>query len=168
MIRDKNLKEMLDAGAARVIPGSEDLVITHGMEDYPFPQQVIDDLESGALKIPDNYMGVLGVVLPSLPVEGKTIPMGQSIGLSLLCETPDRPASEAQEMVLPMILLTLCNILANTLNQASAMPWLAQEAGLILLKKVAEGCDEVSGTFAMMQAQHPEFRGEPSPEETVN
>lgn len=168
MIRDGNLQEMLREGAAVMMPGSEQLVVTHGMEGYPFPQQVLDDLASGALRIPDHYIGVLGVEIPGVHVDGKEIPMGQSVVLTFLKDVPIGKPEENQEKILPMIITTIGNMVANVLNQASSMPWLVQVAGHKIVTRLMDVCAEVSLEFQRMAAENPEMRGEPSVGEKVN
>jgi hypothetical protein len=115
----EDLKESFERGSSVQLPGSEVSFITNSMETTPLPAKLLEDLASGALRIPDGYYGALALVVPC---DGTT---GQSQAFAVCREPPAKDGEEEQEQyVLPMALMSIVLSIVSTLNMMMLMPWL--------------------------------------------
>jgi hypothetical protein len=101
-----------------MLPGSSTTWITNSLAEEPLPERVLADLKSGALRIPDGYVGSLGVVVPT-DADGET---GRSQLLAVCREPPGAEEPDHESFVLPMALMAMMVPLVATLNILMLMP----------------------------------------------
>ena len=136
--RERSIEELIDGDAAISLPGRPGDFLTCGLEDG-VPDRIKQDLESGALRLPEGYYGMLAVVIPN-DAEGK----GQSVAFAIGRDIPDESAEKHPELILPMFVMSVGLMFAPLLNAMMFMPWLIQQIGskilvaLLALRKQVE------------------------------